>query len=852
MENTLIIANPGTGKTMTIAENVVNLIANGTNPSDILCITFTNRAVDEMRDRIESMLKKMNIKINIMDINITTFHSHAYNYIKDFIENKNIVSNHYMRYLILKALEDSKAFNYSKEYITENLVPKLENSIRFVKNFGIGINDIKSSIENIRENVIDFYKSKRISNITLEEEIKMLDYFIYVYSYYEEHKNGIDYTDMLNIFLSNFNGKRYKYVFIDELQDVNMLEYKVAEASGDKIFAVGDRKQSIFGFQGGSLKIFSDIIKDKKFDKITLSRNYRSVNNILRYAGKYISNIGIYRDEIKDFSSDNGDGDLIDVIEIDDYSSIIDIIKNLSGKTGIIVRTNDQLFKVSKVLDDAGIKYSCDGISFQAGEAKREIITFLKGLFYDDAESIIKALFTIFGSSNLKEAFNISEKYRESPESFNIYDFSNTTIRLRTDLTFNGIKKIFTEHIIPVSLKYGKDYYYAAVSIFKSLNEFFTLEDVPTRNDFFNYISLCDVSSGNISSGNIYITTVHSAKGLSYDNVIYLPERRRSYDKFIDAISFSIVKACTGYDVSEDLELEDTRIDFVAFTRAKYKLFILCEPAYSSIYFIDGLCRHSYNQSYNEIFISERQSWLRDLIYNYFDKKNILSYSLVKYTEKPFEFLKYFILNLNFSGPAAEYGLNAHTIAELMYKDEIKYSDLNCDDKRIYENVLSIRNELEKLRFRQVDAEKSVIININDMFNDINYELKFYGKIDAIFSSDSRYLIIDYKTDKNKNNAHEHVIQLAAYKLLFSKAYNIPEDMIDTAIAYIALRGNINTGIMDKAIMYKNPSDKNIMKLKSYINNFIEYKNNPDIFIKKLYDEDPRDPLFKAVLNELT
>ncbi|AAT43830.1 ATP-dependent DNA helicase [Picrophilus oshimae] len=852
MENTLIIANPGTGKTMTIAESVARLIFNGEDPSSILCITFTNRAVDEMRSRIESMLKKMNIKINIMDLNITTFHSYAYNYIKDFIENRNIVSNHYTRYLILKALEESNAFNYSMDYIIENLVPKLENAIRFVKNFGIGINEIKTHLDKIRENLVYYYNKKRIGNITLEEEIKMLDYFIYVYNYYEENKNGIDYTDILNIFLKHFNNKIYKYVFVDELQDVNILEYKIALLSGDKIFAVGDRKQSIFGFQGGSLKIFSDIIKSDDFDKRLLSKNYRSVNSILKYAGAYMSGIDLYREELNNFSSDRGDGDLIDIIETEDYSSIIDIIKNLDGTTGIIVRTNEQLFSVSRILDDAGIKYSCDGISFQAGEAKREIITFLKGIFYDDPEYIIKALFTIYGSSNLKEAFYISEKYRENPESFNIYDFSNTTIKLRTDLTFSGIEKIFRDHIIPVSLRHGADYYHAALSIFRSLKDFFTLDEMPTRKDFFDYLSLCDVSSGTSNGGNIYITTVHSAKGLSYDNVIYIPEKKRTYDKFIDVISFSIVKACTDYDVSEDLELEDIRIDFVAFTRARYRLFILCNPGYSSMYFIDGLCRLRSINNHNEINVLGRESWLRSLIYDYFNKKNILSYSLVKYTERPFEFLKYFILNLNFSGPAAEYGLNAHTIAELMYRDEIEYNDLNINDKTIYKNVQAIKNELEKLNLRQVDAEKSIIININDMFDDLNYDLKFYGKIDAIFSSGSRYLIIDYKTDKNRNNANEHMVQLAAYKMLFGRAYNISEDLIDTAIAYIALRGNINTGKVDRAIMYKNPGDKNIIKLKSYINNFIDYKNDPEKFIERLYSEKSKEPLFKAVLNELT
>src|SRR3989338_11337334 len=94
---------------------------------------------------------------------------------------------------------------------------------------------------------------------TKEELDKFLEYFVKIFEYYEKSKSkkGIDYTDMLINFLTLKNNKKFKYVLVDELQDVNNIESEIALKSAENFVAVGDKKQEIFGFQGGSITNFT-------------------------------------------------------------------------------------------------------------------------------------------------------------------------------------------------------------------------------------------------------------------------------------------------------------------------------------------------------------------------------------------------------------------------------------------------------------------------------------------------------------------------------------------------------------------------------------------------------------------
>src|SRR3989338_5179402 len=136
--NVLVIANPGTGKTKLLTYKFVYLLNQGFKPEDILCLTFTNKAKKELEDRIIELIKKEEINLDLSRLNIHTFHSYAL----DFMEDDDIISTNLLRFCIYKFLKDNQILNYGDEYLIEVIVPKMENLLRYLKNFGITVDKI--------------------------------------------------------------------------------------------------------------------------------------------------------------------------------------------------------------------------------------------------------------------------------------------------------------------------------------------------------------------------------------------------------------------------------------------------------------------------------------------------------------------------------------------------------------------------------------------------------------------------------------------------------------------------------------------------------------------------------------
>jgi len=275
-DNVLVTANPGTGKTLLLAHKYIDLLQNDYTPEDILCLTFTRKARKEMEDRITALIKENNMNVDLSALNIHTFHSYAL----ENIDESNLISTNLLRYAIFRYLKDHGTLNYGDRYLLDTIVPKMENLIRYLKNFGITYDMI--NVEDAKKYVTDFKKySKEELEVFLEEFVRISEHYEFI-----KGDNSVDYTDMLIDFLKQKQDPQYRYVLVDELQDVNKMEADIAIQSAEKFLAVGDQKQAIFGFQGGSILNF------KKFEESTrfiLSENFRSTNAILSYAREYFS-----------------------------------------------------------------------------------------------------------------------------------------------------------------------------------------------------------------------------------------------------------------------------------------------------------------------------------------------------------------------------------------------------------------------------------------------------------------------------------------------------------------------------------------------------------------------------------
>ena len=303
--DTMVVSNPGTGKTTTLSLKVIDLLENGANPEEILCITFTTKAKKEMFDKIFEMSQGKFPDADILKIKIHTFHAFAYDYLTEAgLISSEVLGNNILRYSILESFIENKALNWGKSYIVDTIMPKVENSIRKIKSFGITPDkiDMKKTASIIQQN----FKPTRAFS---KDDIKaFLTYYVEAYKHYENSKKDmVDYSDMLLTFLEKFQGAKYEHVLVDEMQDMNGIQAQIIEMISKNLFLVGDAKQAIFGFQGGSIKNFQKFAKSCK--SMLLSTNRRSTQQILDYSKRYFLDGTEHRTkferELKNFMSEN-------------------------------------------------------------------------------------------------------------------------------------------------------------------------------------------------------------------------------------------------------------------------------------------------------------------------------------------------------------------------------------------------------------------------------------------------------------------------------------------------------------------------------------------------------------------
>ena len=909
LKDTLVIANPGTGKTTSLAKKAVDILWNGGKESDILCITFTQKAAAEMRKRINDEISGRGLSVNPDLIEIHTFHSYAFNYLNGMGLEFEIASNNLLRYSILTSFLEDEAFNYERDYLTDELVPKCENAIRYLKSYGILPDDIdteKVGIEIEREN--ERNPSERLS---LEEEKRFLDYFIRAYKRYEEEKNSagnlIDYNDMLIKFIKSHDGrKRYRYVLVDELQDVNELEAEIAKLSGERLFLVGDKKQAIFGFQGGSLNTFKNFQNDTKYEKVILGENYRSLQPILDYAKwHFYKNFGdeSYREELENLKSVRKAGSaIVKVIRVtstrpssktkklDLVNAAVETYFNVKRgdreKIAIIARTNNQLSSISKLLDSRNVKYSTSSGSYASTEARKEIIAYLRGLLNDNRDSVVNALFTPFSGVTLKEAFEISEQWGienendgETPIPDSVVNSAKSFFSRKRAMTMEGLRDVFRDIIIPISFQIGKDFYITAQTLNEGMVEFFDTVNKKTEESFLDYLSVLDQEyESPEEDGGLILTTVHKAKGREFDTVIYVPAESRANLSYIDITVKSIIKTAKGIDVDEELKREKVRVDFVAFTRAKDRLFVITnnldyknENAEFEETSSQGEMEPqttSYDEAY-QLFVNGRyedakkllhrkEKWLIPRIREYFSGLHEISYTGVEGASRDiYEYLKEKILKVSEPRPKALLiGQNAHNIAESLFKGTINEESLSERERDYLQNIKRVNEELvNATNSKQIDAEVKLEVKLDELFNDIKENLIFEGRIDALFESNEnglkKYVILDYKTDKTDEHSSDHRRQLAVYKKLLASNRGIDERNISIAIGYIGLIGKINTGKIEYKLDLTQERKGQIDTFVKHLNAFLDYRRDTMNFVRELMSKEVKEPLYGNVIKQL-
>ncbi len=270
----LVIASAGTGKTSTIVGRIATLLNRGLQPSEILLLTFTNKASNEMIARVAKIFDKEIAN----KINAGTFHSVAYKYLK---EHKNISLKQPRELKILfKSIYDRRQFSfdkqpYSYQYLYDSYSLYQNSSIdKSYREWLAQKNEEQLDFIDIYEDIFDEFKQLKID-----------------YSY-------ADYNDLLILYREeleklNMEGKiPYIEVLCDEYQDTNPLQDSIIRAINPKsLFCVGDYDQSIYAFNGADITIITNFVENyTNANVFSLSKNYRSGKHILELANKVISN----------------------------------------------------------------------------------------------------------------------------------------------------------------------------------------------------------------------------------------------------------------------------------------------------------------------------------------------------------------------------------------------------------------------------------------------------------------------------------------------------------------------------------------------------------------------------------
>lgn len=280
-DNIMVIAGAGAGKTTVITAKVKYLIEKANiNPEEILIISFTNKAIEELKDRIND---DFNLKVDI-----STFHSFAYNIIKKYDKKyKIIVENEkILKKIILNNKETRKIMNLVRR---DKIYKKEEKKYNSPKEYFVNF-----TVENF-----NLFRMKDLKNIIIEDKIicKYMSYLsniLLLYNDFACQNNFIDFEDMI-IKATTIIDKiklQYKYIIIDEFQDISLNRYnlikKIAELYKIKTMVVGDDWQAIYSFAGSDNNLFLNYAKDMNAKVFKITKTYRNSQELIDIAGNFV------------------------------------------------------------------------------------------------------------------------------------------------------------------------------------------------------------------------------------------------------------------------------------------------------------------------------------------------------------------------------------------------------------------------------------------------------------------------------------------------------------------------------------------------------------------------------------
>ncbi len=587
----LVIAGAGSGKTKVLTHKIAYLIGEkGAKPWDILAITFTNKAANEMKERIANLVGD-----DAKDIWMGTFHSICVRILRRFIDRIGFDSS-----FIIFDTSDQRTLvkNCMKDLAIDD---KLFND-----------RSVLSEISNAKNEMLEPEQYTARANSDFRKEKIATVYELYQKRLKEN--NAIDFDDIINytikILMENpdvldYYSNKFKYVLVDEYQDTNKAQFTLVTLLASKngnITVVGDNDQGIYSFRGADISNILNFERDFPGTKIIkLEQNYRCTGNILKAANSVIKNNEVkYK---KELWTQNEEGNLPKVYqadnEYDEATYIVTQIEHLKREEyykysdfAILYRMNTQSRAIEDILRRENVPYKIvGGLKFYERKEIKDIIAYLR-LIQNSADNLsLKRIINEpkrgIGKTSLDKVEALAEqnetsmyeviKHADQYGLNRVYLNSREFINVIEELKDKKAQLVISELIKTTLKKTGytkaleEENTIEAENRIENLEEFLTVaiefEEEYAENSlsqFLEGITLSsDIDNVEEDEDSVTLMTLHSAKGLEFPVV------------FLVGMEEGIFP---GYkSISEPKELEEERrLCYVGITRAKEHLYLTC------------------------------------------------------------------------------------------------------------------------------------------------------------------------------------------------------------------------------------------------------------------------------------
>ena len=590
----LMLAGAGSGKTRSLTHRIAYLIEEkGVAPWNILAITFTNKAAQEMRERVDAL-----VGYGSEDIWISTFHATCSRILRRHIDLLG-----YDRNFTIYDASDQKSL--MKEVLKEMKIDTKQFPERSVMSeISSAKNEYKSPLDYRNEYGSNF-RNHRIADI---------------YEHYQKRlkeNNALDFDDLLvkmvDLFQTNPDvlehyQDRFQYIMVDEYQDTNTVQFLLVSLLAKKyrnLCVVGDDDQSIYKFRGAN--IYNILNFEKVFPDaqvIRLEQNYRSTQNILNAANGVIANNKGRKE--KKLWTENQKGELVHFkqydTEYDEADGVVSRINFLAMRgvqykdMAILYRTNAQSRIFEEKLKQKNIPYAIvRGISFYDRKEIKDLMSYLKVVDSGMDDLSVKRIinvpkrgigqttinrlqeFAILNQMSFLDAvFNADEIPEVTRALAKLHKFADMIEEFREYASEHEISELL-EHILDVT-QYraeleaeGTD---ESISRLEDIEELFNdiayyeeEEENPNLRDFLAEKDMYTLNAGidNLEDENnkVLLMTLHNAKGLEFNNV------------FLGGMEEGVFPGFGAMMSGDESEIEEERrLCYVGITRAKERLFL--------------------------------------------------------------------------------------------------------------------------------------------------------------------------------------------------------------------------------------------------------------------------------------